>query len=359
MLQVNANRWQSLSINRLSALSHPIPSHFKCMLCATERILDRAQLRAACSARVSYALDQFHQYATRCNITCSVIHQWFDRMKKVCLKSETFQGDLAFSFQRLRSERDFTDVTLVTEDGQHFVAHRVILAAMSPVLETIFKRSHHPQPLLYLRGVNSPSLEHLLLFLYQGEFQLPEDQLSDFLAFAKEFEIKGLVEKPDSTAAGLWHLPNSQAVFVSETSGLDDDPKVEITSKVDEKLRHIFKSEEPRMSKTPEQDADVENAEKQSAQQKKNRSSQSSCLMCDFKARDKWHINRHMNAKHPEQTTTVSNRMVQPLTSKQPDQGVNMCMVTSCGKVFDTVEALKIHKETCYMQCVWPNCGIR
>lgn len=280
-------------------------------------------------------------------------------MKKVCLKSETFQGDLAFSFQRLRSERDFTDVTLVTEDGQHFEAHRVILAAMSPVLETIFKRSHHPQPLLYLRGVNSPSLEHLLLFLYQGEFQLPEDQLSDFLAFAKEFEIKGIVEKPDSTAAGLWHVPSSQAVFVSETSGLVDEPKVEITSKVDEKLRHIFKSEEPHVSKTPEQDADVENAEKQSAQQKKNRSFQSSCQMCDFKARDKWHINRHMNAKHPEQTTAVSNRIVQPLTSKQSDQGANMCMVTYCGKMFDTVEALKIHKETCYMQCVWPNCGIR
>ena len=44
--------------------------------------------------------------------------------------------------------RDFTDVTLVSEDGQHPAAHSVILAASIPRMRDIIIRNIHHHPLL-------------------------------------------------------------------------------------------------------------------------------------------------------------------------------------------------------------------
>ena len=43
---------------------------------------------------------------------------------------------------------DFTDVTLVSEDGQYQAAHRVILAATSPRLMTMLIKKIHIYPLI-------------------------------------------------------------------------------------------------------------------------------------------------------------------------------------------------------------------
>ena len=251
----------------------------------------------------------------------------FRMVEKVCLKSQKFQEDLALSLQRLRADGDFSDVTLVCEDGEQFGAHRVILASLSPVFESIFKRNcHHPQPLIYMRGVSSSPLGQVLMFLYQGEVEVPEDGLHDFLAFAKEFKVKGLVEKPDTTA-----------VFIPEKSDHQNDLKVEHHSDVDDKLRRIFKSEEAHLNDEIESDA---NAQKRERIDQNKKTSQFICQYCDFTATDKWHMNRHTMAKHTQQPNMV-------------------CLVTSCNKSFETLAELKVHKEACYMQCQLPGCGIR
>ena len=43
---------------------------------------------------------------------------------------------------------DFTDVTLVSEDGQHQAAHSVILAATSPRVRTMLIKKIHNYPLI-------------------------------------------------------------------------------------------------------------------------------------------------------------------------------------------------------------------
>ena len=145
------------------------------------------------------------QYGLQYNSNTS-LHWGFRMVEKVFLKSQKFQEDIALSLQKFRADGDFSDVTLLCEDGEKFEAHRVILASLSPVFESIFKRNVH-HPLLYMRGVNSSLVGQVLLFLYQGNVEVQEDQLNEFLALAKEFKVKGLVEKPDTTA-----------VFVPETS---------------------------------------------------------------------------------------------------------------------------------------------
>ena len=54
-------------------------------------------------------------------------------------------------------KNNFTDVTLVCEDGQQVEAHKMILAASNLLLG----RNQHPQPLIYMRGIWSNILRHL------------------------------------------------------------------------------------------------------------------------------------------------------------------------------------------------------
>ena len=254
-------------------------------------------------------------------------------MKNVCLKSQKFHEDLGLSLQRFRADGDFSDVTLVSGDGEQFEAHRVVLASFSSVFETIFKGNRRPHPLVYMRGVKSSLLGHVLMFLYQGEVDLPEDGVNDLLDFANEFNINGLAAKPDTTAVHSLEKPEDH----------NDDSKVVHFSEVDEKLRHIFKSEDPHhLDDEIEIDANARKGEKwQRIDRKRKKSSQIlNCQNCDFTAPDKWHINRHTMAKHVDQPTTA-------------------CLVTSCKKSFESVDELKEHKETCYMQCTWPACNIR
>ena len=49
----------------------------------------------------------------------------------ICIQWSDFQENIKNAFGNLRKNNDFTDVTLVCEDGQQVKAHKVILAASS------------------------------------------------------------------------------------------------------------------------------------------------------------------------------------------------------------------------------------
>ena len=59
--------------------------------------------------------------------------------EKYCLKWNDFQSNVANSFRRLRSEEDFHDVTLVSDDRHTVSAHKIILSASSEYFKAILK----------------------------------------------------------------------------------------------------------------------------------------------------------------------------------------------------------------------------
>ena len=89
--------------------------------------------------------------------------------EKLCFQWNDFKENVNSAFGRLRSDKEFTDVTLACEDGQQVEAHKVILAASSPFFEKILQKNKHPHPLIYLRGFQSQDLLAILDFLYFGE----------------------------------------------------------------------------------------------------------------------------------------------------------------------------------------------
>ena len=112
--------------------------------------------------------------------------------EKLCLKWNDFIENVNSSFGKLRGDKEFTDVTLVCDDGQQMEAHKVILASSSPFFEKILQKSKHPHPLIFLRGFQSEDFSSILDFLYFGEANVYQEELDSFLTIGKEIKIKGL-----------------------------------------------------------------------------------------------------------------------------------------------------------------------
>ena len=112
--------------------------------------------------------------------------------EKLCLKWNDFQENLNSAFEALRNYEDFSDVTLVCEDGSQVETHKVILASSSPFFMEILKKNKHPHPLIFMRGLKTDILISLVDFLYFGEANVDQEHLEDFLALADELKLKRL-----------------------------------------------------------------------------------------------------------------------------------------------------------------------
>lgn len=115
-----------------------------------------------------------------------------DSSQNFNLKWAEFQSNLKVCYSQLEKTSDFSDVTLVGEGGNQIKAHRVILAATSPIFEDILMKNDHPKPLIYMRGIKGSHLKLLMSYIYQGEVEVSTEDLKDFLAVADELKVKGL-----------------------------------------------------------------------------------------------------------------------------------------------------------------------
>ena len=106
--------------------------------------------------------------------------------EKFCLKWNDFQKNVKTAFVDLRTDSDFTNVTLACEDDHQIEAHKVVLAASSPVFQNLVKRNKHSHPLVYLRGLKTEDLLAVVDFLYYGETNIYQENLDTFLNIAED-----------------------------------------------------------------------------------------------------------------------------------------------------------------------------
>merc|ERR1712126_480967 len=115
------------------------------------------------------------------------------KMEKFCLKWNDFQSNVSASFGKLRTERDFFDVTLVSDDEVHIASHKVVLSASSDFFKNILRKSSHANPLIYLSGVKAKELNFVMDYIYDGEVQIYQEDLDYFLDIAQKLKIDGLI----------------------------------------------------------------------------------------------------------------------------------------------------------------------
>ena len=152
--------------------------------------------------------------------------------EKLCLQWKDFTESVKAAFGNLKEDTDFTDVTLFCEDGNQIRAHKVVLAASSPTLQKVLKRSQHPQPMIYMRGLKSEVLSAMIDFLYSGEANILQENLDSFLALADELQLKGLT--------GQDRMPQQEVTSSENVKQLFNG-----ASKIPEHLKSKTEAEDP------------------------------------------------------------------------------------------------------------------
>jgi len=113
---------------------------------------------------------------------------------KFCLHWTDYETNMTVAMKDLREEKDFFDLTIACEDAQ-IQAHKVILSACSPFFRNLLRCNPHQHPLLYLKGVKFKELLGILDFMYNGEVNVAQEELKQFLAVAADLKVKGLTQK--------------------------------------------------------------------------------------------------------------------------------------------------------------------
>ena len=148
------------------------------------------------------------------------------------------------TFHDLISDQDFTDVTLVCVGNKQIKAHKVILSASSPFFrDLLLSNPQHPNPLVYLKGVQYADMLSIIQFIYLGQTQVEQNHLENFMETAKELEIQGLIadkksrqEKPEGKESEvvkketIWigdQFQSSEMVDTDIADSIVEDPENE------------------------------------------------------------------------------------------------------------------------------------
>merc|ERR1719427_2295583 len=146
-------------------------------------------------------------------------------MNKFCLNWSGYDANIRDHFRKLREDQRCSDVTLVTNDGQHIQAHNIILSAGSNFFSDIFKKSNHSNMLVYLKGISSEKLEPVIDFVYNGEAFVTQEQLKVFIETGKELQVKGL----DGELTGVGQNEAENPIIPQESENEYDNHKDEKT----------------------------------------------------------------------------------------------------------------------------------
>ena len=117
--------------------------------------------------------------------------------EKFCLKWNDFQLNVSNTFQSLRTQEDFQDVTLVGDDNAQISAHKVVLSSCSEYFKNILIKNKHSHPLICLERTGISDLRNMLDYMYNGEVKIYQDDIDNFLKVAQRFKLEGLMAKEE------------------------------------------------------------------------------------------------------------------------------------------------------------------
>ena len=99
-----------------------------------------------------------------------------------------------------RTGDGYADVTLVSQDGNVFQAHRVILACSSSFFDTVIKNSFCDigKLVVCLSETGGENLGRILEFIYKGQTAVKAEDLDEFTKMAKKLKIRGLTQNEEA-----------------------------------------------------------------------------------------------------------------------------------------------------------------
>ncbi|XP_037090632.1 broad-complex core protein isoforms 1/2/3/4/5-like, partial [Pollicipes pollicipes] len=116
--------------------------------------------------------------------------------QRFCLKWNDFRNSVTAVFEDLRQDEELVDITLCCE-GKKVKAHRMMLSACSPYFRELLKENPCQHPVFFLKDTTYSDLRAVIEFVYNGEVNVTQGQLSSFLKTAEMLQVRGLTGDDD------------------------------------------------------------------------------------------------------------------------------------------------------------------
>ncbi|XP_022244370.1 protein bric-a-brac 2-like isoform X1 [Limulus polyphemus] len=113
--------------------------------------------------------------------------------QQFCLKWNNHHSNMLSVFEQLLNNEALVDVTLACE-GHSLKAHKVVLSACSPFFQTLFVDNPCKHPIVIMKDMRYVDMKAIIDFIYHGEVNVSQDQLSALLKTAETLKVKGLAE---------------------------------------------------------------------------------------------------------------------------------------------------------------------
>ena len=215
-------------------------------------------------------------------------------MEKFSLKWKDFTSNVQKSFQNLRREEDFFDITLVGDDSTLVTAHKLVLASSSEYFKNIFlknKKHFQSHALICLEGLNQRDLNNILDYIYQGEVKIHQEDLERFLGIAERLKLDGLIrgEEPEfqgKIEKGLEEDSHQTDFFIAASPLLESKKIKEVVIK--EKPDIAFQSSE--FQSLDDLDKKIEDS------YTKDTDGSFTCHYCGKSFKNSGHIKEHVEA---------------------------------------------------------------
>nr|XP_023014956.1 modifier of mdg4-like isoform X15 [Leptinotarsa decemlineata] len=112
---------------------------------------------------------------------------------------DNFHKNMSSGMNSLLENEDLVDVTLAVQ-GKCLKAHKMVLSVCSPYFKELFKSNPCQHPIVFMKDVSFEALSDLLQFMYQGEVQVSQENLTTFIKTAEALQIKGLTGDGNGSA---------------------------------------------------------------------------------------------------------------------------------------------------------------
>lgn len=152
--------------------------------------------------------------------------------QQFCLRWNNYQSNLASSFDQLLQTESFVDVTLACE-GQSLKAHKVVLSACSPYFQTLFMDNPCRHPIIIMRDIKYCDLKAVVDFMYRGEINVSQDQITALLKVAETLKIRGLTDVSGDHAVLRSEMPNARPPKRPASHEAEERPKSRRLASVD------------------------------------------------------------------------------------------------------------------------------